>query len=273
MEGRDQRAAREPPAWDLHFWASWEDVGLGKRLLRCLLSSPLPPCPQPPSWSSPGVPAWLTTQRASGVRVWGSGAGGRAGLGLSLTPCPALPQLQLMLEGQAGQVIVAKGRQSQDRQITNVDHVTCRGSSDAGSVLVWCTGVPGGVWEGGSGKPRPVYVQVPGGCRGLSQGHTVPGVWVLAFEPRERNRFGPTCPSGVDRSMGPLLSAAGALAVGGLVCLLWASVSPGAEGNALRPLAAPPSAPTPSARRLGGTRPFPGDRPCSFPPLPIYSLH
>lgn len=107
-------------------------------------------------------------------------------------------------------------------------------------------GAPGslaGCGREGQASPGLFTCRCQAGVGALSQGHTVPGVWVLAFEPRERNRFGPTCPSGVDRSMGPLLSAAGALAVGGLVCLLWASVSPDAEEMRcahLLPLPVPP---------------------------------
>ena len=50
VEGRSgEDGQRELQTWDLHFGASWEDVGFGKRL-RCLLYPPSAPCPLPSSW-------------------------------------------------------------------------------------------------------------------------------------------------------------------------------------------------------------------------------
>lgn len=45
--GGTQEGSRRELSWDLHFWASWEDIDLGKPLrlssVRAPACSPLPP--------------------------------------------------------------------------------------------------------------------------------------------------------------------------------------------------------------------------------------
>lgn len=131
------------------------------------------------------------------------------------------------------------------------------GSSDDGPCLSWCSGTLGG--HEGHFKQGCLSAGNKWAVGHPSWGSTVLGVWGAGS-------------IWVDRTLGPLLSAARPFGVGGLACLPCASVSPGTEGGALGPPAAPPST---CALRLGRAHPFPGGLPApSLPPIcPCTSIH
>lgn len=102
--GGTQEGSRRELSWDLHFWASWEDIDLGKPLrlssvrapacspclqpeAPCLLSAapysqspaPSPQTPAPFPGSALGCLPTLPPSRPMGAR-WGAQGGGQAGL-------------------------------------------------------------------------------------------------------------------------------------------------------------------------------------------------